>query len=244
MLSSPEPRLDAFLVIDSVYGKFIVNRHCKFQAEALIKTGRTHIEAELEKLFLIVDRLPEGMVVVDGGANIGFVTIPLAQRIRGRGGKVISFEPQRMLHHALAGALALNDLDNVLLHQHGLGAQNSKACLPIIDYHRPADFGTVSLHPVLAASEPDAVVDVVALDTLDLPRVDLIKLDVEGHECEAIRGAMNVIRKQRPLLWVEYFLIGEARIREALQSFTTTTLRSWTIKTCCAHPANDSLPWA
>jgi hypothetical protein len=27
---------------------------------------------------------------------------------------------------------------------------------------------------------------------------------------------MNVIRKQRPLLWVEYFLIGEARIREAL----------------------------
>ncbi len=212
----PEDRLNAFLVLDSIYGKFIVNRHCRFQAEALVKTGRTHIEEELQKLFLIVDRLPDGMVIVDGGANIGFITIPIAQRIRQRQGLVISFEPQRALHHALAGALVLNDLDNVRLYQCGLGAKSSKASLPFIDYHNPADFGTVSLQPLADMQAAGSLVDVMTLDAMKLPRVDLIKLDVEGHECAAIEGALGLIRLQRPFLWVEYFLIGEASIRESL----------------------------
>jgi len=215
-LNSNERALSPFVALDSIHGTFIVNRYCKFQAEALVTTGRTHIEAELDKLFLIVDRLSDGMVIIDGGANIGFVTIPLAQRIRHRQGKVISFEPQPMLYHALGGALALNDLENVRLYQLGLGAAASKAALPAIDYHSPSDFGTVSLRP-FADRQPDAeAVELIALDSLRLPRVDLIKLDVEGYEYEALRGALGLIRSQRPLLWVEYFLIGEARIREAL----------------------------
>ena len=36
-----ELSVNNFVVIESVYGKFIVNRHCDFQADALIKTGRT-----------------------------------------------------------------------------------------------------------------------------------------------------------------------------------------------------------
>jgi hypothetical protein len=41
--------INNFVVIDSIYGKFIVNRYCDYQAEALIKTGATHIEPELKK---------------------------------------------------------------------------------------------------------------------------------------------------------------------------------------------------
>jgi len=67
-----------FVVIDSIYGKFIVNRHCHFQAETLIKTGATHIEPELKNIFAVVSMLPEGAFALDAGANIGFVSIPLA----------------------------------------------------------------------------------------------------------------------------------------------------------------------
>ena len=66
----------------------------RVQAEALAKTGKTHIEAELAKIFVLVDKLPGDAVVVDGGANIGFFSIPVAQRIKSRGGRLISFEPQ------------------------------------------------------------------------------------------------------------------------------------------------------
>ena len=43
-------KVDNFLVLDSIYGKFIVPRTCLFQAEALVKTGRTHIEDELSNI--------------------------------------------------------------------------------------------------------------------------------------------------------------------------------------------------
>ena len=44
-------KVDNFVVLESVYGKFIVPRTCLFQAEALVKTGRTHIESELSNIF-------------------------------------------------------------------------------------------------------------------------------------------------------------------------------------------------
>ena len=82
--------VDNFLVLDSAYGKFIVDRHCAFQAEALVKTGRTHIEGELSNIFVIVDRLPDNAVIIDGGTNIGFFTIPVAQRTRKRTSKSLA----------------------------------------------------------------------------------------------------------------------------------------------------------
>jgi hypothetical protein len=56
--------MDNFVVLDSVYGKFIVARTCMFQAEALVKTGRTHIESELANIFAIVDTLPTDAVMI------------------------------------------------------------------------------------------------------------------------------------------------------------------------------------
>ena len=49
-----------FVVLDSIHGRFIVNRHCDFQAEALIKTGATHIEGELRNIFALLDTLQIG----------------------------------------------------------------------------------------------------------------------------------------------------------------------------------------
>ena len=39
-----------FTAMDSIYGKFFVNRHCSYQADALIKTGIPHIQEELDKI--------------------------------------------------------------------------------------------------------------------------------------------------------------------------------------------------
>ena len=45
--------LNNFTVIESIYGRFIVNRHCAYQAEALIKTGAPHIQAEVSQMLTI-----------------------------------------------------------------------------------------------------------------------------------------------------------------------------------------------
>ena len=212
--------VDNFLVLDSVHGKFIVARACLFQAEALVKTGHTHIESELNNIFAIVDSLPTNAVIVDGGANIGFFTVPVAHRTQGRDIRIISFEPQRQLFQALSGSLALNGYQHVYLHNCGLGAEPGIAQLPAVDYSEVQDFGTVSLSNTTTVEEDgwmnDRVVDITSIDAMALPRLDFFKLDVEGYEVPALTGALKTIKQHRPWIWVEYFITGVDPIKVAL----------------------------
>ena len=214
--------VDNFVVLDSVYGKFVVARTCLFQAEALVKTGRTHIESELNNIFAIVDTLPADAVIVDGGANIGFFTVPVAHRTQGRGTRIVSFEPQRQLFQALGGSLAINGYRHVYLHNCGLGAEPGIAQLPAVDYSIAQDFGTVSLSDVTTVAEDgwmnDRVVDITSIDAMTLPRLDFFKLDVEGYEIPALAGALDTIKQHRPWIWVEYFITGVDPIKQALNS--------------------------
>jgi FkbM family methyltransferase len=191
-----------------------------FQAEALVKTGRTHIESELNNIFAIVDTLPADAVVVDGGANIGFFTVPVAYRTQGRGTRIIAFEPQRQLFQALGGSLALNGYGHVYLHNCGLGQEPGIAQLPAVDYSIAQDFGTVSLSDETTVDEDgwmaDRVVDITSIDAMDLPGLDFFKLDVEGYEVPALTGAIKTIQKYQPWIWVEYFITGIDSIKQAL----------------------------
>jgi FkbM family methyltransferase len=215
-------KVDNFVVLDSVYGQFIVARACLFQADALVKTGRTHIESELANIFAIVDTLPADAVVVDGGANIGFFTVPVAYRTLGRGTRIVSFEPQRQLFQALGGSLAINGYDHVYLHNCGLGAEPGIAQLPVVDYSIAQDFGTVSLSGTTIVDEDgwmnNWVVDITSIDAMALPRLDFFKLDVEGYEIPALTGALATIKKHRPWIWVEYFITGVDQTKQALAS--------------------------
>jgi FkbM family methyltransferase len=217
-----ELSVNNFVVIESIYGKFIVNRHCDFQADALIKTGKTHIEQELANIFVIIDRLPPDAVVIDGGANIGFFTVPVAQRRKDI--NILSFEPQRTIHNALAGTLALNDINNVILHYAALGREHRWLTIPDVDYGKPQDFGMVRLDkrvnvPCNQWTDPRLSMT-VQIDDLELDRLDFIKLDVEGFECEALDGACKSIHKHLPWIWVEYMLVGEQAIVDIINAIS------------------------
>jgi FkbM family methyltransferase len=215
-------KVDNFVVLDSVYGRFIVPRTCFFQAEALVKTGRTHIESELNNIFAIVDTLPAGSIIVDGGCNAGFFTIPVAHRTQGRDIKILAFEPQRQLFQAVGGSLALNGYRHVFLHNCGLGATPGTAELPAIDYSVVQDFGTVSLSDQYTVVEhewtADRVVDITTIDAMALPGLDFFKLDVEGYEVPALTGALKTIHQHRPWIWVEYFITGVEPIKQSLST--------------------------
>ena len=214
--------IDNFVVLESVYGKFIVPRTCLFQAEALVKTGRTHIEDELSNIFAIINTLPNDAIIVDGGTNAGFFTIPVAYITQGRNIRIIAFEPQRQLFQAVGGSLALNGYRNVYLHNVGLGEDPGIAQLPAIDYSVVQDFGTVQLSDETTVDEDgwmnDRVVDITSIDAMDLPRLDFFKLDVEGYEVPALTGALATIKKHRPWIWVEYFITGADTIKQTLDS--------------------------
>ncbi|NTY40109.1 FkbM family methyltransferase [Burkholderia diffusa] len=212
-----------FVVIDSIHGPFVINRHCALQAEALIKTGRPHIQAELDTILQVIDQLPDGAIAVDGGANAGLVCVPIAHRLHARGGRVYAFEPQRTLFHALGGTVALNQLDNLHLLNMGLASANGTMKVPDIDYGQDADFGSVSL--VDGQSASGTPTPVVRLDSLGLPRLDFLKLDIEGMEIDALRGARRLIETHLPWCWIEYWKVGEAPIIDTFAGLDYTFYR-------------------
>ena len=202
-----------FTVIESVYGRFVVNRYCAFQAEALIKTGRPHIEPELQQILRLIGTLPPNCVVVDAGANIGLVSIPVAQAIRGKGGIVHAFEVQRMMFYALCGAAALNDLENLHVHHRGLGAAGAVLKVPRVDYGAAQDFGMVSLSEQEKISAYETV-QISAIDELSLPRLDFLKIDVEGMEIDVLSGARKTIAAHLPWCWIENWKVGADPIKQ------------------------------
>ncbi|KUY98149.1 FkbM family methyltransferase [Burkholderia territorii] len=212
-----------FVVIDSIHGPFLINRHCALQAEALIKTGRPHIQNELDTILQVIDQLPDDAIAVDGGANAGLVCVPIAHRLRARGGRVYAFEPQRTLFHALGGTVALNQLDNLHLLNMGVGGVNGTMKVPDVDYGQDADFGQVSL--VDAHAEGGTPTPVVRLDSLGLPRLDFLKLDIEGMEIDALRGARRLIETHLPWCWIEYWKVGEAPIIDTFAGLDYTFYR-------------------
>jgi len=188
-----------------------VNRHCAFQAEALIKTGKPHIQDELVKILTIAKVLPQDCVIVDAGANIGLVSIPIAHSVTNKGGVVHAFEPQRMMAYALSGSTALNDLNNLHIYQQGLGAAVGSIPGNRVDYGEPQDFGMYSLVETNDA-QPENIV-ITTIDTLDLPRLDFLKIDVEGMEVEVLTGGKNTIAQHLPWCWIEYWKVDIEEIK-------------------------------
>ncbi len=184
-----------FVAIDSIHGPFIINRHCALQAEALIKTGRPHLQGMLDVMMHVVDQLPEGSVLVDGGANAGLVCIPLARRVLDRGGQVHAFEPRRTTYYALCGTVALNQLENLTLHNMRLSQRN----------------GAMIAGP-LDGSAASSEIPAVRLDALGLDRLDFFRLDIGGMECDALRGARPLIALHLPWCWIAYGNTGTQAI--------------------------------
>jgi FkbM family methyltransferase len=140
--------------------------------------------------------LRPGAVVIDVGANIGTHALPLA-KIVGEEGAIYAFEPQQEIFEILVSNLNANNVGNVKAHRAAVGATDGTCRIPQIDYSSANNFGLVSV------GKGDLEVPEIAIDSLELQRIDLIKVDVEGAEADVLRGATSTLMKLRPILYVE-----------------------------------------
>ena len=175
-------------------GALIYNINDWYIGRALDKYGEI---SRGEALFLSQVIRP-GMTVVEVGANIGLLTVPFA-RFVAPGGKVIAFEPQRIVYQMLCGNIALNALDNVFAHNTAVGRAPGSISVPPVNYEQPGNFGGVELGRS-ATGEP---VPLVTIDSLALERCDFMKIDVEGMELDVLVSAAETLRRFRPRLYIE-----------------------------------------
>jgi FkbM family methyltransferase len=158
-------------------------------------------ETEVQQFLASV--LRPGMVYYDAGANVGFFAT-IAARLVGPSGTVVCFEPLPENVHQIQYNAQLNGFDTVLVRCEALGSSNRTEI-----FHTSAEptwgmLATVGKLPEKASGKIE--VKVRTLDSLNaegLPGPDVIKMDIEGAEAEALTGARKALRTHRPLLVIE-----------------------------------------
>jgi FkbM family methyltransferase len=142
---------------------------------------------------LLRQLLRPGQTFLDVGANIGYFTT-LAARLVGPGGRVLAVEPEPHNFDLLSGNVRANGFANVVTEQVALGDKPGTARLFCASHN----FGDHRLYAEAAtADRPARTIAVTTLDDLvarhGLPPADLIKMDVQGYECQVLAGMQSTL---------------------------------------------------
>lgn len=140
-----------------------------------------------------------GAIVVDGGANIGAVSLFAAAVMCGQG-KIIAFEPDARNRQALLASVERAQASNVHVSSYALGSGPSAA-----SFWR-SDHGALSSLVQRTADDQQVTVLTVALDsylsaTLGAAHADVVKLDLEGGEAAALNGMQVVLATVKLLVF-------------------------------------------
>lgn len=152
----------------------------------------------------IIDSLLEqGEVFWDIGANIGYFTLAAASVLKNRG-QIVSFEPARVAYERLKDNISLNYFNNILIYKLAVTDKSGEGVLYLSG--DVADSGANLFHPGKDQTLQE-ICETVSLDRFSqeqgLQAPDFIKMDVEGAELAALKGAENILANSRPLLLIE-----------------------------------------
>lgn len=150
--------------------------------------------------------LKPGQVVFDVGANVGQFTLLAAKRV-GASGYVHAFEPAPEEYRKLCANVSLNGFSNVLINRVAICDRLGEAVLrtagPGLGIYN--SLGT----PLMSSLIGDISVPCTTLDCYvearGVPKVDLLKVDVEGAELGVLRGAAHLLsRSDAPVIVCEF----------------------------------------
>lgn len=148
---------------------------------------------------LMIKYIKSNDIVLDIGANIGYHSMLMSKCV-GENGKVIAFEPVPEMQEKFIENLKLNSFNNIHLEKIALSDTigNIKFYADFIN-----DTGGSSAIKIRDDMK-EIEVGVKTLDSLNITKVNFIKIDVEGYEWNVINGAKNIIERNKPIIVLEY----------------------------------------
>jgi FkbM family methyltransferase len=142
----------------------------------------------------MASRLCKDSVVLDIGANIGNHSIYLAKVV---GCRVVCFEPDESLVSAINFSAKENRIqDKITIHNVAVGDAGGFCRLEM----NPDSPDSVGSQQVVVGH---GAVPMITIDSLQLENIDCIKIDVEGFEEKVLIGAIETIRKNKPIIYAE-----------------------------------------
>lgn len=224
-----------FILISSNHGSMIINRNDYRMVNEnngygvgydLLNTS-SFSQEEVELVILLLNKrrisFGDGVVAIDCGANVGVHTIEWSRAMHGWG-EVLSFEAQEKIYYALAGNIAINNCLNATARLAAVGDHCATINIPELDYLIPSSFGSFELKESNSNEfigqeinyKRTQCIPLVSIDSLNLKRIDFIKIDVEGMEQEVLNGASVSIGENHPIMFIEIIKSKRSMIEEFL----------------------------
>lgn len=156
---------------------------------------------EPRSLQLMKEFLRPGATVIDVGANIGFYTIEAAAAVRANG-LVIAIEASPSLAKIIDFQLKDNHVSNVTLIPNAVGESEGVARLTLPTAGNHGMFTLGNVEGTFSADVPVRTIDDIVKQT-GVKSVDFIKMDIEGSEFSALKGAIETIKNFHPPILIE-----------------------------------------
>jgi len=211
----------AFITASTQHGSMLVNRfdfHLTEQGaygvgfQLLNASCFDAEEVDIAKQLLNSRRqhFGDGVVALDCGANLGVHTLEWANLMTGWG-SVIAIEAQERIFYALAGNIAMNNCFNARAIWAAVGETVGTIEVPVPNYLKPASFGSLEIKKNASNEfigqeinyDHTQETSLLTIDSLNLERLDFLKIDIEGMEVEALAGGRASIEKFKPQLLIE-----------------------------------------
>ena len=175
------------MIVTNKYGTYSVPNqiHYTYTAQTILN-GDIHEPTTIEYLKSI------GGNIIHAGAGFG-TFLPALKDCN-----IFTFEPNQLMYHAALETIELNNLNNVTIYPYAIGEYDGDNTLKHID-----ELGQ-EMGPRSEIGDGISVKQ-VKLDTI-IPKstkIDLIHLDLEGYEFEALLGAKEIIERDKPIIVLE-----------------------------------------
>jgi FkbM family methyltransferase len=182
---------------------FLMNVKLGDAIETKLVSHKIWDEELLELMHHFIQKNPNG-VVLDIGANIGAITIPLAASFPEC--RFYCFEPHPVIYKRLKTNIDLNQFVHVNAVQAAVSDQSGK-----LDFYAQTDNLNMGLSSLVNVQNNPATkisVDCITLDDFfrakEMPSISAVKIDVQGSEILVLKGMSALIRKHRPVLFFEH----------------------------------------
>lgn len=140
-------------------------------------------EYESHTTKIVEENVKEGDICIDAGASVGYFTLLMA---RNKAKEVMAFEPTKNLYGYLLKNTKNNGYNNITTRNQGLFSENK----------------IINVNGNATGREG---IEAITLDSLNIPKVDFIKMDIDGSEPEALKGMIQTIERSPNLKMVVEF---------------------------------------
>lgn len=206
---------------------YLLTQSCDIISNEITKFGSFGEQRYFKACALLANI--ESPVIYDIGSSFGTFSLPLSKLLPSC--NIFSFEIQRVAFYQLCSNILLNQAFNISPIY--ASVSNSSCIIEIdeLDYTASTNYGAYTLDTNLRTINPQGnvyttnkcTVEQLALDDLDLPKPNLIKISVGGTDINVLKGAINLIQETKPVILIECWDAGFYELkRNELIDFITS----------------------